>query len=83
VDSSQSGVSGVYSGFVVSLWGAVLFRALYMGGYDVLKREALERDSNLMKKYLVAQVSHSLPIFSFHPLHAFLRAIVGVTMISP
>jgi hypothetical protein len=53
----QSGVSGVYAGFVVSLWGAVLFRALYMGGYDVLKREALERDSNLMKKYLVAQVT--------------------------
>lgn len=33
----QNGLTGVYKGFVVSLLGVVLFRSLFMGGYDNAK----------------------------------------------
>jgi solute carrier family 25 (adenine nucleotide translocator) protein 4/5/6/31 len=31
------GVRGVYAGLAISLTGAILFRAMFMGGYDIIK----------------------------------------------
>ncbi len=65
----QHGVPGVYRGFTVSLLGAVLFRAMYMGneimysathlkcekgGYDTVKSNLI--DSGIVVKYMAAQV---------------------------
>lgn len=35
------GIVGVYQGYVIALWGSVLHRLLYLGGYDVIKNELL------------------------------------------
>eukprot|EP01034_Spumella_vulgaris_P037086 gene37086-45752_t len=31
------GIRGVYAGLAISLGGAILFRGLFMGGYDIVK----------------------------------------------
>jgi solute carrier family 25 (adenine nucleotide translocator) protein 4/5/6/31 len=52
-----SGIAGVYKGFVVSLFGAILFRSLYMGGYDSLK-DYFQLDQggvSVLQKYFAAQ----------------------------
>lgn len=33
------GIFGVYHGYGIALWGSVLYRLLYLGGYDVIKIE--------------------------------------------
>lgn len=37
------GISGIYQGFGISLVGSVIYRLLYLGGYDVAKNELLDR----------------------------------------
>jgi len=36
---SVDGISGLYKGYPVALFGIVMFRALSMGGYDFVKGE--------------------------------------------
>jgi solute carrier family 25 (mitochondrial adenine nucleotide translocator), member 4/5/6/31 len=33
------GVLGLYQGFGIAVWGSILYRLLYLGGYDGIKRE--------------------------------------------
>lgn len=57
------GVPGLYSGLGISLFGVVIFKALYMGGYDSLKHSFHLEEKSVMLRYFAAQVrpSHSLP----------------------
>jgi solute carrier family 25 (mitochondrial adenine nucleotide translocator), member 4/5/6/31 len=36
---SSDGIRGIYKGYGISLVGSVLYRVLYLGGYDVVKNE--------------------------------------------
>jgi solute carrier family 25 (adenine nucleotide translocator) protein 4/5/6/31 len=57
------GVVGVYKGFGVALFGVVIFKALFMGGYDIAK-SMLDLDSkssktgngHIAKRFFLAQV---------------------------
>jgi solute carrier family 25 (adenine nucleotide translocator) protein 4/5/6/31 len=53
---AQDGLRGLYFGFGAALWGIVIFRACYLGGYDTLKDMWLKPDSPLMVKWVVAQM---------------------------
>ena len=37
----SDGILGVYHGYSIALWGSVLYRLLYLGGYDVTKNELM------------------------------------------
>jgi solute carrier family 25 (adenine nucleotide translocator) protein 4/5/6/31 len=63
------GVTGVYRGFGIALFGVVVFKGLFMGGYDIAKAvlnldgsknngKESKRDAatNLGKRFFVAQV---------------------------
>ena len=60
------GITGLYQGYGIALWGSVVYRLLLLGGYDVVKRElqlAKEMDSskptksmNLTERFLLAQL---------------------------
>jgi solute carrier family 25 (adenine nucleotide translocator) protein 4/5/6/31 len=52
----SEGISGVFSGFGVSLLGAIIFKALFIGGYDIAKYAFDIEEAGIMKKYLAAQV---------------------------
>jgi len=53
----QNGMKGLYKGFAVSFLGAAVFKALHLGGYDILKSLAhLDQHSSMWKKYSLAQV---------------------------
>ena len=43
------GITGLYQGYGVALFGGVLYRLLYLGGYDALKEE-LDRYKQLQRK---------------------------------
>mmetsp|Transcript_9497 Transcript_9497/g.14643 ORF Transcript_9497/g.14643 Transcript_9497/m.14643 type:complete len:178 (+) Transcript_9497:325-858(+) len=56
----EEGVSALYRGFGVALVGVVTWRALYLGGYDVVKArfQGVDEDRPLgvLEKYAAAQV---------------------------
>ena len=47
----SDGIRGFYQGYGISLAGSIVFRVLYLGGYDALKAEILhrKRDSSFQK----------------------------------
>ena len=54
------GIRGLYQGYGIALWGSVLYRLLYLGGYDALKDEICEKrhDKTTMtfaERFLIAQ----------------------------
>ena len=48
---------GVYGGFGAAVGGVMVFRALYLGGYDTMKHIYNLDDCTVMTRYFVAQVS--------------------------
>ncbi len=63
-----SGIQSLYGGFSVAFVGGIVFRGLYLGGYDIAKylieqnKESIE--SPMLWKVAAAQVCHIL-FFSF------------------
>ena len=55
---AENGVRGLYTGMSVSITGVVIFRALFMGGYDVAKQFAeFDRlETPVWKKLAIAQM---------------------------
>jgi solute carrier family 25 (adenine nucleotide translocator) protein 4/5/6/31 len=55
------GILGVYQGYGIALWGSVLYRLLYLGGYDVIKNEIIrgkegqKSSITLGERFLIAQ----------------------------
>lgn len=49
-------MKGLYSGFSVAVSGVVIFRGLYLGGYDVCKVMFDLQGKSIWHKYCVAQV---------------------------
>lgn len=54
----SEGVRGLYSGLGISMAGVILFKALYMGGYDSCKHFFTLEKESLTTKFFVAQVRH-------------------------
>ena len=53
----QDGVLGLYRGFMVSLYGIIVYRAAFFGGYDTAKAVVLgDRPSSVLESWMVAQV---------------------------
>lgn len=64
----NDGVSGIYRGFAIALVGVVVFKALFLGGYDIAKamlhldekkdnkNESSSAASSLALRFFVAQV---------------------------
>jgi len=50
------GIRGLYDGLAISITGAILFRALFMGGYDFAKHELGIEEGGLMARIAAAQV---------------------------
>lgn len=51
-----NGVRGLYSGYGAAIGGVVVFRALYLGGYDSAKLKFDLHEKSLFIKYITAQV---------------------------
>ena len=47
---------GLYRGFMVSLYGIIVYRAAFFGGYDTAKGMLLTKDSSIFASWAVAQV---------------------------
>ena len=54
--AATDGVGGLYKGFMVSLYGIIVYRAAFFGGYDTMKGMLLTKDSGIFASWAVAQV---------------------------
>lgn len=75
---AESGIRGLYSGYVVSLTGVMLFRALYFGGYDAIKNFA-DLDSNdtpFIKRFAAAQLNTTVVGTLCYPLDTIKRRLM-------
>jgi solute carrier family 25 (adenine nucleotide translocator) protein 4/5/6/31 len=54
--AATDGVGGLYKGFMVSLYGIIVYRAAFFGGYDTMKGMLLTKDSSIFASWGVAQV---------------------------
>ena len=60
---SKSGMRGFYNGFGVSLTGVVVFKAFFLGGYDIAKAlfsvdaNKINNGTTLGTRFLLAQVT--------------------------
>lgn len=54
--AQKDGVGGLYRGFMVSLYGIIVYRAAFFGGYDSAKGFLLTKDSSVFSQWMVAQV---------------------------
>jgi hypothetical protein len=53
---AKDGVGGLYKGFFVSLYGIIVYRAAFFGGYDTAKGLLLTKESSVLASWMVAQV---------------------------
>jgi solute carrier family 25 (adenine nucleotide translocator) protein 4/5/6/31 len=52
----KDGFLGLYKGFVVSLYGIIVYRAAFFGGYDTMKGMLLTKESSVFAAWCCAQV---------------------------
>jgi len=53
--SLQDGFLGLYRGFLVSLYGIIVYRAVFFGGYDTAKGVLLGPDASVFSSWVAAQ----------------------------
>jgi solute carrier family 25 (adenine nucleotide translocator) protein 4/5/6/31 len=51
----QDGFLGLYRGFLVSLYGIIVYRAVFFGGYDTAKGVLLGPDASVFSSWVAAQ----------------------------
>ena len=89
----NSGLAGLYRGFGVALLGVVVFKSLFLGGYDICKivldleppvsDRNVPRKSSLPLRYIVAQVKilmdtkRTVVNYSFFFFNQALTTVVG------
>ena len=54
--AATDGVGGLYKGFMVSLYGIIVYRAAFFGGYDTMKGMLLTKDSSIFATWCCAQI---------------------------
>mmetsp|Transcript_21260 Transcript_21260/g.30448 ORF Transcript_21260/g.30448 Transcript_21260/m.30448 type:complete len:304 (+) Transcript_21260:122-1033(+) len=72
----QEGLRGVYNGFAVSLFGAVMFRALFMGGYDITKYALDLQNKSILWRVVSAQVVTTVIGTACYPLDSVKRRLM-------
>lgn len=76
VYSKEGGISGLYTGIMVSVIGIFLYRALYFGGYDTFKASKMGESSNFFFKWMVAQIITVSSGICLYPLDTIRRRII-------
>lgn len=73
---SGEGPIGLYRGFMISVAGIFLYRALYFGGYDTLKGNLIKTNTNFCVKWILAQGITTVSAFIVYPLDTVRRRIM-------
>jgi len=69
----EGGIRALYKGFGISVIGIIPYRAVYFGGYDVLKAIFLKQDSSFFLKWFVSQTNTILAQFLTYPIDTIRR----------
>jgi solute carrier family 25 (mitochondrial adenine nucleotide translocator), member 4/5/6/31 len=73
--AKKEGISGLYRGFVVSVWGIIFYRGVYFGMFDFTKGLGIGKDSILIR-FLIAQVVTNLAGVASYPLDTVRRRMM-------
>ena len=69
----EGGFRSLYKGFGISVLGIIPYRAVYFGGFDVLKSIFLNKDSNLFQKWVISQSNTIIAQFLTYPIDTVRR----------
>ena len=69
----EGGIRALYKGFGISVVGIIPYRAVYFGGYDVLKAIFLKPDSSFFLKWFVSQTNTIMAQFLTYPIDTIRR----------
>jgi len=69
----EGGIRALYKGFGISVIGIIPYRAVYFGGYDVLKAMFLNKDSGFLIKWFISQTNTILAQFLTYPIDTIRR----------
>jgi len=72
----SDGLYGLYRGFGVSVLGIIVYRACYFGGYDTAKRSLFKKDTNVVLKFIVAQIITGVSGLVSYPLDTVRRRLM-------
>jgi len=70
------GLIGLYRGFIISVGGVFVYRALYFGGYDSLKGNLIKKDTGFLLKWTLAQTVTIISGLIVYPLDTVRRRIM-------
>jgi len=70
---NDGGIRSLYKGFGISVIGIIPYRAVYFGGYDVLKAIFLKPDSSFFLKWFISQANTILAQFLTYPIDTIRR----------
>jgi solute carrier family 25 (adenine nucleotide translocator) protein 4/5/6/31 len=70
------GLIGLYRGFIISVGGVFVYRALYFGGYDSLKGNLIKKDTGFILKWTLAQTVTIISGLIVYPLDTVRRRIM-------
>lgn len=70
---AEGGLRGLYKGFGISVVGIIPYRAVYFGGYDVLKAIFLKPESSFFLKWFVSQTNTIMAQFLTYPIDTIRR----------
>jgi solute carrier family 25 (mitochondrial adenine nucleotide translocator), member 4/5/6/31 len=69
----EGGFKALYKGFGISVIGIIPYRAVYFGGYDVLKAIFLKPDSSFFLKWFISQTNTIMAQFLTYPIDTIRR----------
>jgi len=73
----SDGLKGLYQGFGVSVFGIIIYRACYFGGYDTLKRVLFqEGKTSILFKFMIAQIVTGVSGLVSYPLDTVRRRLM-------
>jgi solute carrier family 25 (adenine nucleotide translocator) protein 4/5/6/31 len=73
---NAEGFLGLYRGFVISVISIMIYRAAYFGGYDTLKGVVIKRDTNVIIKWISAQIITTIAGIIGYPLDTVRRRMM-------
>ena len=73
----EGGITAVYRGFNITVIGAIIFKALHIGGYGVIKDSwGSHHQKTIMDKFLAAQVLTTIVGTVCYPLDTVKRRVM-------
>lgn len=72
----ESGIRGLYTGFGIAIFGVMVYRGWFFGGYHTAKQFVLNEDSYLITKVAVALATTQLSNIVSHPIDAVRRRVI-------